>query len=225
MRRSPRQKQFDSTISLQMLRERIHLIRGQRVMIDSDLASLYCVTTRRLNEQVRRNRSRFPEEFAFHLTPEEFSNLMSQNATSSSGWGGRRKLPYAFTEHGVLMAANVLNSVLAVQTSIQVVRAFIALRESLQIYRELAEKVDALQLQYQNHDETIGEIFEAIRELASPTPVRPSRNIGFTSKETEDSRRPGNERSRSSSITSFAEEGHPAPNRSRRQSRRRRSSR
>ncbi len=89
--------------------DKIYLIRSQKIMLDVDLAQLYGVSTRRLNEQIRRNRDRFPEDFAFVLTPEEFANLKSHFATSSSGWGGRRKLPYAFTEHGAIMVASVLS--------------------------------------------------------------------------------------------------------------------
>ena len=100
-------------VPAETITDKIFLIRGQKVMLDADLALLYGVSTRRLNEQIRRNRGRFPEDFAFVLTPEEFANLMSQFATSSSGWGGRRKLPYAFTEHRAIMAANVLSSPIA----------------------------------------------------------------------------------------------------------------
>ena len=159
------------------------MIRGQRVMVDTDLATLYGVTTRRLNEQVRRNRGRFPQDFAFVMTSMEFSNLKSQNATSSSGWGGRRKLPHVFTEHGVIMAACILNSSVAVQASVYVVRAFVALRETLSIHKELREKIEALQEKYQDHDETIREIFAAIRELAAPSSIQSSRKIGFVLKD------------------------------------------
>jgi chaperonin cofactor prefoldin len=171
----------DLANSLETIQARIHTIRGQRVMLDADLAKLYGVVTRRLNEQIRRNRRRFPEDFAFRLTAMEFENLKSQFATSSSGWGGRRKLPYVFTEHGVLMAANVLSSAIAVQSSIYVVRAFVALREALAIHKDLAEKVEALREQYQSHDKTIDAILAAIRELAGPTPISSGRQIGFVS--------------------------------------------
>ena len=107
----------------------ILVLRGHRVLLDAELAALYGVTTRRLNEQVRRNRSRFPADFLFELSAEEFANLKSHFATSS--WGGRRKLPLAFTEHGAIMAATVLNSPRAVEMSIYVVRAFVKLRELL----------------------------------------------------------------------------------------------
>jgi len=126
LRPSSRRKPSISAISLQTIQDRIHTIRGRRVIVDTDLANLYGVTTRRLNEQVRRNKGRFPQDFAFLLTPMEVTNLKSQIATPSSSWGGRRKLPHVFTGHGVLMAANVLNSSVAVQVSVHVVRAFIA---------------------------------------------------------------------------------------------------
>jgi hypothetical protein len=123
----PKQKSIDASsqqlIPVETNAGKIFLIRGQKVMLDRDLAQLYGVSTRGLNEQSRRNRDRFPEDFAFVLTLEEFANLKSHFATSSSVWGGRRKLPYAFSEHGAIMAANVLSSPIAVRASIQVVRA------------------------------------------------------------------------------------------------------
>src|SRR5438876_10685149 len=134
---------FDSTMTsnrkIASLEGAIYLMRGQRVMLDSDLAAIYRVTTKRLNEQLKRNRSRFPDDFVFQLSTEEFRNLKSQIATSSlmsqfvtsSGHGGRRKLPWAFTEHGALMLASVLNSEVAVQASVRVVRAFVKLREMI----------------------------------------------------------------------------------------------
>src|SRR6266699_3119247 len=122
----------------------IYEIRGRRVMLDSDLAVLYGVPTKRLNEQYRRNRKRFPEDFAFQLTAEEAESLRSQIATSSSH-GGRRYRPYAFTEHGALQAANILNSPRAVQMSIFVVRAFAKMRETLPVSPQLAKKLAALE--------------------------------------------------------------------------------
>lgn len=119
--------------------------RGERVIMDSDLARIYGVTTSRLNEQVQRNIGRFPEDFAFRLTKEEYGNLISQFATSSSQHGGRRKLPYVFTEHGAIMAANVLNSSQAVQMSVFVVRAFVKMREVFISNKSLAEKLDELE--------------------------------------------------------------------------------
>jgi phage regulator Rha-like protein len=118
-------------VPLERIEEIILLIRGEKVIIDSNLAKLYGVSTARLNQQINRNLHRFPDDFMFQLTREEFKSLMLQNATSKKGRGGRRKLPYAFTEHGTIMAANVLSSERAVQASVQVVRAFIKLRQML----------------------------------------------------------------------------------------------
>ncbi|MEX2138247.1 MAG: ORF6N domain-containing protein [Pirellulales bacterium] len=153
----------------------IHVVRGEKVMLDSDLAALYGVTTARLNEQVRRNRDRFPSDFAFQLTQQEFARLMSQIATSKEGRGGRRKLPYAFTEHGAIMLASVLNSPIAVDASIQVVRAFIRLRELLVSNKVLVKRLDELEAQY---DKQFAVVFEAIRQLMSP-PEQPPREMGF----------------------------------------------
>ena len=154
----------------------ILLIRGEKVIIDSDLAALYGVTTTRLNEQVRRNQDRFPGDFAFRLTKAEFANLISQFATSSSRHGGRRKLPLVFTEHGAIMAANVLNSKVAVQASVQVVRAFIRLRQLLVSNAELARKLSEMERKY---DEQFKVVFDAVRQLMAP-PEAKRKQIGFT---------------------------------------------
>jgi len=124
--------------SVEHITQSILVLRGQRVLLDADLAALFGVTTRRLNEQVRRNRARFPDDFLFELTVEEFANLKSRFATSS--WGGRRKLPLAFTEHGAIQAATILNSPRAVEISVYVVRAFVKLRELLSSNRELGNR-------------------------------------------------------------------------------------
>jgi hypothetical protein len=162
----------------------ILLIWGQKVILDSDLAAIYGVATRRLNEQVRRNRERFPEDFMFELAAEEFVDLKSHFATSSSGWGGRRKRPMAFTEHGAIMAASILNSPRAVVMSIHVVRAFIRLRRMLASHADLARKFAALE---QKYDAQFRVVFDAIRQLMTPPPAlrRTPRKIGFvTTKET-----------------------------------------
>ena len=159
----------------------ILLVRGERVILDADLARLYGVSTGRLNEQVRRNAARFPEDFVFRLTAEEFADLKSQSATSSSGWGGRRKLPWAFTEHGAIMAANVLNSPRAVQVSVFVVRAFVRLRRMLAQHKELAAKLTELESKLERHDREIAAIIDAIRALMEPPPQPPSKPIGFQS--------------------------------------------
>lgn len=155
----------------------ILLLRGQRVLLDNDLAALYGVETRRLNEQVRRNQERFPADFIFELSSKEFANLKSQFATSS--WGGRRKRPLAFTEHGSIMAATVLNSPRAVQMTIFVVRAFVQLRTLLVSNRQLAEKFAELERKVSSHDEAIVGILQAIREMMH-VPAPKARPIGFT---------------------------------------------
>jgi hypothetical protein len=123
----------------------IRILRGQKVLLDAELASLYGVTTARLNQQVRRNRERFPPDFLFEVTSTEFSALMMQSATSKFGRGGRRKLPLAFTEHGAIMAATVLNSPRAVEMTVHVVRALVKLREILASNKDLAHKLAALE--------------------------------------------------------------------------------
>lgn len=131
------------------------------------------------HEQVRRNTERFPEDFMFQLDKQEFAALMSQTAISNPGRGGRRKLPYAFTEHGAIMAASVLNSPRAVEVSVQVVRAFVRLRELLASNKELAKKLDALELKLSSHDKTIVQIVNAIRDLISPSEPKEKHPIGF----------------------------------------------
>jgi len=147
-------------------------------MLDSDLAELYRVTTKRLNEQVKRNQDRFPADFMFQLNIQEAHALRSQFATSNTKRGGRRYRPFAFTEHGAVMLAAVLNSQVAVQASIQVVRAFVKLREMLSTHRELAKKLADLEKRIEGHDDEITALFEAIRELMEP-PDKPSKRIGF----------------------------------------------
>lgn len=153
-------------------------IRGERVILDADLAALYGVTTARLNEQVKRNADRFPKDFAFRLTRDEFENLMSQFATSRSGHGGRRKLPLVFTEHGAIMAANVLSSKRAIAASVQVVRAFVRLRQILASNADLARKLNELEKKY---DHQFKVVFDAIRQLMTP-PQSKRKEIGFHSK-------------------------------------------
>jgi hypothetical protein len=144
-------------------------------MLDSDLAALYGVTTKRLNQQVHRNNDRFPGDFMFQLTAQEAENLKLQTATSRLGWGGRRKPHNVFTEHGAVMLASVLNSPAAIAVSIQVVRAFIQLRGLLASHRELARRLDELESKY---DSQFKVVFQAIRELMEP-PVAPRKQIGF----------------------------------------------
>ena len=154
----------------------ILFIRGKRVLLDFQIAAIYKVETRTLNQQVKRNSYRFPEDFMFQLTEEEFGNLMSQNVTSS--WGGRRKLPYAFTEHGAVMLASVLNSEVAVQASIFVVRAFVEIREYLASHKELAAKIEELETRY---DQQFAAVFNAIKRLVQ-TENAPRPLIGFNRK-------------------------------------------
>ena len=137
-------------LSEELISNKIYFIRNQKVMLDVDLSELYNIETRRLNEQVKRNSSRFPADFMFHLTENEFQNLKSQFATSS--WGGTRKLPYAFTEHGVLMLSSVLKSDKAIQTNIQIMRIFSKVRQMLLDTTDL--KIDILQIQkkLENHE-------------------------------------------------------------------------
>src|SRR5438093_4285268 len=130
-------------------------LREQRVMLDSDLARIYGVSTMRLNEQFKRNLKRFPKDFAFQLTAQEFAALISQIAISKKGRGGRRKLPWVFTEHGAIMLASVLNSPTAVEASVRVVRAFVRMREMLSLHRELAQKLFALEQRLDGHDEAL----------------------------------------------------------------------
>jgi len=180
---------------------RILLVRGQKVMLDTDLAGLYGVTTKALNQAVKRNAERFPEDFAFQLTPAEARNLGSQFATSnlqvtdpkrdlsnrsqivtgSQKHRDPRFLPWVFTEHGALMAANLLRSERAVQMSVHVVRAFVRLREMVAANKELAKKLDELERRVSHHDEAITSIVKAIRELATPPEPKPKRRIGFIS--------------------------------------------
>ncbi|MGQ0763068.1 MAG: ORF6N domain-containing protein [Acidobacteriota bacterium] len=162
------------------------IIRGQRVILDSDLAKIYGVTTTRLNQQVSRNRERFPEDFLLKLTRAEFDGLMLQFATSKKGRGGRRKLLHAFTEHGAVMAANVLNSKRAVAMSVYVVRAFVKLREVLASSDELAKKLEDFERKLtgrlNTHEKAIIELFTQIRRLLKPPPPQPEpkrRRIGF----------------------------------------------
>jgi len=169
-------------IPAERIATKILLVRGQKVLLDEDLGALYGVETRRLNEQVRRNLDRFPADFMFQLTDEEYAALISQTATSNPGRGGRRKLPLAFTEHGAIMAASVLNTPRAIEVSVYVVRAFVKLREVLASHKELAKRLDELEARIEqrlaSHDQAIAGILEAIRQLMSP-PETKKQPIGF----------------------------------------------
>ena len=157
---------------------RILILRHQRVILDNDLAELYGVSVKRLNEQVRRNRERFPADFMFQLTAKEDQILRSQIATSSQKHGGRRYPPYAFTEHGAIMAATVLNSKQAIEMSVFVVRAFVRMREMLVNNRQLAAKINELDRRLETHDTAIQDLIDAIKELMAPEESS-KRKIGF----------------------------------------------
>lgn len=147
-------------------------------MLDEDLAAIYRVTTKQLNQAVRRNRRRFPKDFAFQLSPREAANLRSRIVTSSSGHGGRRYAPFAFSEHGVVMLASVLRSPVAIEASIRIARVFVRFRRLIGAQRELARKVADLEKRMEGHDEDIRGLFETIEELMEPPPeTRP--RIGF----------------------------------------------
>lgn len=154
----------------------IHIVRGQKVIFDFDLARLYFVATGNLNKAVSRNRNRFPADFMFRITAKEAEGLIFQFGISS--WGGRRRLPYAFTEQGVAMLSSVLKSDRAVRVNIAIMRAFVQLRETLESNRELARKFAELESRVGKHDDEIAAIIDAIRQLMAP-PEKPRREIGF----------------------------------------------
>jgi len=163
-----------SVVPIERIVSRIYLIRGEKVMLDTDLAQLYGVSTGRLNEQLKRNKERFPEDFAFRLTRNEFDALRSQIAIIEPGGRGRHRkyLPYVFTEHGVAMLSSILRSAKAVQVNIGIVRAFVRLREMIATDRELARKVE-------QHDRQIAVLFDSLRKLLAP-PDAPKRHpIGY----------------------------------------------
>ncbi len=171
-------------ITVEVVATKILLVRGRKVILDRDLAVLYEVETFNLNKAVKRNIDRFPEDFMFQLNKEECENLIFQNGISS--WGGNRKLPYVFTEQGVAMLSSVLNSKRAIQVNIAIMRAFVRMREILLTNKDLAAKIEALELKYKNHDmrlteydKHIGAIFEAIKQLMAPPPVLEKPKIGF----------------------------------------------
>lgn len=157
---------------------KILILRNQKVILDADLAELYGVPVRQLNQQVKRNSSRFPADFRFAVTAAEYGNLRSQNVISSSSHGGRRYLPNAFTEHGAIMAATVLNSKRAIEMSIFVVRAFVQMRQSLVVNQHVVSKLSELEARLDMHDGEIQDLVEAIRELVTPLPAS-NRPIGF----------------------------------------------
>ena len=175
-------KGIESPVPLERIQQAILLIRGKRVMLDANLAQLYGVSTKRLNEQVKRNRDRFPEDFMFQLNPTEVNNLRSHFATSKKERGGRRYAPYTFTEHGAIMLAAVLNTHRAIEISVFVVRAFVRLREILSTHKALANRLAELESKIETHDEAIRSLVSAIRQLMAP-PAAGQKKIGFQLRE------------------------------------------
>lgn len=170
-------------LSIGEIAQRIQMIRGQRVVLDTDLAAFFGETTKRFNQQVNRNKARFPADFMFQLDEQEFAALRLQFATSNVGRGGRRYAPMAFTEHGVIMAATLLNSPRATALSVYVVRAFVELRGMLSSNKELAVKIHQLERKVSTHERNIAELLDSMQDLrASPT-VLPKRSIGFVTLE------------------------------------------
>jgi hypothetical protein len=167
-------------LSLKEISQRIYFIRGHRVMVDSDLASLYGVETRVLNQAVRRNLERFPEDFMFELNKGEFETLMSQIVISKSDpRGGRQKPPLVFTEQGVAMLSTVLKSKSAVHVNIAIMRTFVKLRKMIETHRDVAEKIEKLERKYEKHEHQFKVVFDAIREIIAPAGPFKKRRIGI----------------------------------------------
>ncbi len=178
-------KELQALVAEQKILNRIYVIRGQKVMIDEDLAEMYSVETRRLNEQVKRNAKRFPKDFMFALTQKEFEILKSQNATSSlpdgkAGWGGRRKLPNAFTEQGVAMLSSILNSDTAIEVNIRIIRVFTRLREYALTHKEILLQLGKLEKEVKGNSKDIENIFMVLKELLEKeSKPQPRNKIGF----------------------------------------------
>jgi len=164
-------------ISIESISQKILFLHGEKVMIDSDLAKVYGVTTKRLNEQVKRNKDRFPEDFMFQLTQKEKDEVVA-NCDHLQRLKFSSSLPYVFSEHGAIMLASVLNSAKAIEASIYVVRAFVRLRELLATNKDLARKLLELERKYESHDKQIKAVFDAIRQLMSP-PEKSKYKVGF----------------------------------------------
>ena len=171
---------METMIPIEVIRGKIIIIHGLKVLLDSDLAEMYGVDTKRLNEQVRRNITRFPADFMIQLGEEEYASLRSQIATLKTGRGAHRKyLPHVFTEQGVAMLSSVLNSERAVQVNIAIMRAFVQLRELAASNRVLAKRLEELEKKYDKHDKQFMEVFDAIRQLMAPPVAKEKRAIGF----------------------------------------------
>jgi hypothetical protein len=177
------EKKGELIVPEEVVISKIYYIRGYKVMLDEDLAKLYEVETKQLKRQVRRNIDRFPDDFMFELTPEEFENLRSQIGTSS--WGGVRYMPMAFTEQGVAMLSSVLNSARAIKVNIQIIRIFTRMREILLNYKELLLKLEQLERKLTGHDDDIQLIFKYLRQLLNP-PTEPRPRIGFRRNDEQD---------------------------------------
>lgn len=173
-----KEKQETSLIVIEGIDEKIYLIRGQKVMLDSDLAEVYQVETKVLNQAVKRNLHRFPEDFMFQLAEDETESLRSQFVTSNKGRGGRRYSPYAFTEHGAVMLASVLNSPTAIEASIKVVRAFVKMRSILALHQDLAERIEELEKVTDKHDQNFAVVSQLLGEIFRD-PKFLKRKIGF----------------------------------------------
>jgi phage regulator Rha-like protein len=172
---------MSTPIPVKSIVNKIVLLRGEKVLLDSDLAELYDVETKQLKRAVRRHLNRFPEDFMFQLSKEDFQNLRSHFGTSS--WGGTRYMPMAFTEQGVAMLSSVLNSARAIEVNIAIMRAFVKLRETLATHKKLSRKLSDLEQKLGDHDEQIQAIFEAIRQLMLPPDEKGKKKIGFIVKE------------------------------------------
>lgn len=174
---SNRKKIETAIITLDQVERRIYLLRGEKVMLDSELAAMYGVTTKRLNEQVKRNLDRFPDDFCFQLTEDEYVSLRSQNATSKPGRGGRRYMPYVFTEQGVAMLSSVLNSERAVQVNIAIMRAFVNMRRLAATNDEINKKLTQIEKELGEHDGHFKQVFAAIRAMMAP--AKQPKQIGY----------------------------------------------
>jgi hypothetical protein len=172
-------KELVTLVAEQKILNRIYVVRGQKVIIDEDLAEMYRVETKRLNEQVKRNIKRFPKDFMFTLTEKEFVNLKSQIATSS--WGGRRKLPYAFTEQGIAMLSSILNSDVAIEVNIRIIRVFTRLREYALTHKDILLQLAKLEKELKGNSSDIENIFMILKELIEKQqkPLPPRNKIGF----------------------------------------------
>ena len=170
----------EEIIPVHVITNKIYLIRDQKVMIDGDLSELYGIETKRLNEQVKRNIERFPDDFMFQLTKEEFENLKSQFATSS--WGGRRKMPYAFTEHGVLMLSSVLSSKRAIAVNINIMRVYTKIKEMLSTHKDLLLKMEELEKKVSGQDDKIEIVFDYLRQFVQNEDT-PRVKIGYNRKD------------------------------------------